>query len=322
MRYKVDKTAVISLLDNLSQEYDIIAPVKDNNLIKFRKINNTDEVVQDYINSKYSIKKYFLPNKEILFEYTKESIQENLDTKKRIFFGIRPCDVHSLLVMDKLLLGDEMEDIYYKTKRQNSLIFSIKCNESGENCFCQSLGTDKLEKGYDLMFYDQGDYYIVETGSEKGTELINKIDNKQETDKLPEDNLENQKKLPEEQINKLRQNFEDNIWEDESKICFSCAGCTTTCPTCGCFDVEDDPNLDFESGKRIRLDASCQLKNYTGVAGGHVFREERSKRFKHRIYHKFQYYKDQYGRYMCIGCGRCITNCPAKIDMVKILNKL
>ncbi|MBD3202797.1 hypothetical protein GF327_00750 [Candidatus Woesearchaeota archaeon] len=322
MKYTVSKNEVKNFLDKLSASGNLIAPVRENSLVKFKKIANPDEIEFDYINSKYSIKKYFLLDKEVLFEYDKDSIKENIEEKQRIFFGIRPCDVHSLLVMDKLLLEEGMEDIYYKNKRKNSLIFALKCSKSGENCFCRSLGTDDLKEGYDLLFYDEGNYYIVKTGSEKGDNFISKLEEKQETEDEPSDPLENQKKLSQDQIEKLRESFNSDIWKKESAICFSCAGCTTTCPTCGCFDVKDDPDLDFESGKRIRLDASCQLKNYTGVAGGHVFRDERSKRFKHRIYHKFKYFVDQYGSEMCIGCGRCITNCPANIDMVKILNKL
>mgnify|MGYP006295720965 CR=1 FL=1 len=322
MRYIIPKQTIFSKLNELTTEYDLIAPVKDKKLVRFKNISNTDQIASDYINSKYSIKKFFLPSKEILFEYNKESIKENLDKTKRIFFGIRPCDVHSLLVMDKLMLGDDMEDIYYKSRRNNSVIISVKCNESGENCFCQSLGTDKLQEGFDILLYENGEDYLVEIGSEKGKKIIDQINEKEKTSKIPEDCLECDREIPEQQIEKFKKAFEDPIWEEEVKRCFSCAGCTTTCPTCGCFDVKDDPNLDLETGKRMRLDASCQLKNYTGVAGGHVFREDRAKRFKHRYYHKFKYFPEQYDKYMCIGCGRCISNCPAGIDLVEIMNKI
>ena len=64
------------------------------------------------------------------------------------------------------------------------------------------------------------------------------------------------------------------------------------------------------------------MKDFTKVAGGLVFRENKVNRFRHRIYHKLKYFKDQTGKHLCVGCGRCINVCPSKLDMVKITNNL
>jgi len=64
------------------------------------------------------------------------------------------------------------------------------------------------------------------------------------------------------------------------------------------------------------------LKSFTRVANDYVFRESREERFKQRIYHQMQYFKERYGIEMCVGCGRCITHCPTNIDWVELLNEM
>jgi len=48
----------------------------------------------------------------------------------------------------------------------------------------------------------------------------------------------------------------------------------------------------------------------------------REDRFKHRIFHQLQYFKDRHGMNLCTGCGRCIRGCPTRINFVKILNEM
>jgi ferredoxin len=36
--------------------------------------------------------------------------------------------------------------------------------------------------------------------------------------------------------------------------------------------------------------------------------------------HKFRYYPENFGRVLCVGCGRCIEHCPVKIDLREVLN--
>ncbi|MCK4522925.1 4Fe-4S dicluster domain-containing protein, partial [Candidatus Aerophobetes bacterium] len=63
-------------------------------------------------------------------------------------------------------------------------------------------------------------------------------------------------------------------------------------------------------------------KDYALVAGGLNFRSERSARVKNRYFHKQRGFVAQYGRPSCVGCGRCIQSCPAKIDIVEVMTKI
>ena len=109
-------------------------------------------------------------------------------------------------------------------------------------------------------------------------------------------------------------------WKKGVNECISCGACNFLCPTCHCFTVEDEVEFNLKDGKRIRKQASCQLKSFTRVAGDHIFRDSKEARFKHRIYHQIQYFKERHDIVMCTGCGRCIRGCPAKIDWVNIIN--
>jgi len=35
--------------------------------------------------------------------------------------------------------------------------------------------------------------------------------------------------------------------------------------------------------------------------------------------HKFKYYPENFGRVLCVGCGRCIEYCPVGIDITEAL---
>ena len=40
-------------------------------------------------------------------------------------------------------------------------------------------------------------------------------------------------------------------------------------------------------------------------------------RYRQWLSHKLGTWKQQYGTLGCVGCGRCITWCPAEIDLTK-----
>lgn len=318
MRKLLQKEGLKQFFDGLTKDYEVIAPIKKKSIHLFEKVDSFEEIDLNFINTAYSAKRFLLPVIEEMFTFKGNKIDYQVDNTKRVIFGIRPCDVNALGVIDRIYL-DEHEDAYYKARRENTIIISIECLEAGPNCFCGSFGTNKLEKGYDLLLTETEQGYAIKVGSEKGASLVKNLP---DTELEPEIELKFEKEITPEMLNKLKSNFDNPIWEKEAENCLSCGACTTTCPTCACFFVRDETNLDLKSGKRYRCWASCQLKNFTKVAGNNVFREERSKRLKHRIFHQLIYYEDKFGAQMCVGCGRCFTNCPTEIDMVKILEKL
>ncbi|MFH1787119.1 MAG: 4Fe-4S dicluster domain-containing protein [archaeon] len=304
-------------LSKLLKGHKVIAPAKNGSGHVYKQISEAKEADFEFQNTMYSPKEFFYPHKETLFDFNGAVSVPNI-TEKRAIVGIRPCDMNALLVLDKIF----MEDYYYRTRRENTVYLAFNCTEACENCFCCYDNFHLLREGsYDLAFTPAEGGYVVEIGSKKGEKLI---DAKlfRDTDKKPIRNLVCKTHLSKDQISKMRANASHAVWKENAKKCLSCTACTVSCPTCLCFDIEDIPNIELNGGKRIRRNSSCQLKDFTRVAGNFHFRESREGRLKHRVYHKWVYHPDQYGEFLCVGCGRCITNCPTGISMVEMVNKL
>jgi len=45
-----------------------------------------------------------------------------------------------------------------------------------------------------------------------------------------------------------------------------------------------------------------------------------AERVRHRVFKKEVYLKKRFGRSGCVGCGRCIDSCIAKISIIDIFN--
>ena len=116
--------------------------------------------------------------------------------------------------------------------------------------------------------------------------------------------------------------YNSKVWTDVAKKCLGCGTCNLLCPTCYCFDVRDEVELQVTQGTRDRFWDGCMLNEFAEVAGGENFRDKLSNRTRHRLYRKFKYITDKSGELHCVGCGRCTKYCPAKISIVEIINNL
>ncbi len=305
MQKVLKKKELNNFIKELMSNYEIIAPVK----------NGKFEIIKDPSNmelGKITIvpaKEFFLPEGETLIEFKgKKVVKTHPENKKRIIFGMRKCDLNAVKIMDSII-----KDENYLSRRKNTILMGIFCEHPDEYCFCNSM---ELEDYYDLFFYPEGDKYYISVGSEKGKKLVAKLpEAKKEIIRI----IKNFKRVPDKSIEK---HYRNKIWESDANRCLSCAACTINCPTCTCFEIYDELSPDLKNGTRKRGAASCQLRSFSTVAGGKAFRNSRLARFKQFVYHKIVYYKKRNGRYMCVGCGRCLRACPPKIDWTDTINIL
>jgi Fe-S oxidoreductase len=64
------------------------------------------------------------------------------------------------------------------------------------------------------------------------------------------------------------------------------------------------------------------IKDFARVAGGGNPRKILWMRLRNRFEKKFDFFPKVSGITACTGCGRCISACPAKIDIRKVLRRL
>jgi ferredoxin len=227
-------------------------------------------------------------------------------------------------------------DNHYMTRRANATIVALDVVNASKNVFASEMKTATVKNGFDVLLTDIGDAYVAEAATDKGQELLAKAKTSDATDadvkKRQEMQDKNKKELkkhelkcPSSYLPKLLEKAYDNaVWEEKAATCFACGSCNQVCPTCYCFNVQDDVNWDMKTGSRIRAWDGCTLDGFAKVAGDHDFRKNQADRFRHRLYRKAKYVPEKIGgEIACVGCGRCIDAClPNIANPVAVYNQL
>jgi len=312
MMYKLNRGKLPEFLEYLSKKAELIIPHKKDGTSYFKNYEKGDKPFLDAGNTDYSAKQFFFPYKEVMFRYDKNgNIEKMPEQGERILFGVRPCDLHALAVTD-MFFSDDPPDPYYLEKRNKTTLIAVDCATPGKNCFCDSLGKrDPI--GHDILLIPDAKCYYAREASEKGKRLIEESKLFEKTDSVPSiKRIPCKKKANQVDASRVK-------WDKWGKLCFACSACTSICPTCTCFDVEDEVQFKGKA-ERQRIWASCFTKDFSTVVGGHCFRPQRTDMLKQFVNHKFPYFKDKFGVTMCVGCGRCVTVCTARIDISKMIS--
>ncbi|OGO27437.1 MAG: hypothetical protein A2136_02895 [Chloroflexi bacterium RBG_16_54_11] len=285
----------------------------------------------DHTHGAQSWKQFFFPSFSELASLKRDEagrwqVEENeVDLTPLALFGVSPCDLAAIQVQDRIFLREEWKDPLYWARRQSAFILAVNCLHPSGTCFCASMGTGpKANPGFDLCLTELDDIFLAEIGSEAGRLVMEGISVLptsafllQAAQKGLEDaslnmgrSLPDEKELPE----LLLSNLEAKQWDDVAQRCMSCTSCTQVCPTCFCWDAHDSISLSGQSARRERAWDSCFNPDYNYIVGGNMRPTTRS-RYRQWLTHKFGSWYPQFGTSGCVGCGRCITWCPAKIDV-------
>jgi len=313
---------------------EVHAPVEQDGKYVFKRLSRWSEARLDYPRTILPPKKYFFPPRETLFQFREGEgylpCTEGLD-KRAILFGVHACDIYALNILDQVFSG-KYDDPYYQARRKNVAIIGIDCWPD-EHCFCRSMRADFVDHGFDLFLGELGDHYLTFVGTALGDDMV-LATGPLFQDVTPEDIDEYKRRSSSKrqgfkldiEIRDLPEIFEmeyrSEIWDELGDKCLSCGSCSMVCPTCYCYDVADDTQLGSREGRRNRSWDSCLFATHALVAGGENFRKGRASRIKYRFYHKQRGFVAEYGRPSCVGCGRCISACPVKIDIIEVINKL
>jgi len=335
---RIEKLKFDKFFNDLRQAYTVFAPVDDGKVTSFQNVNSVDMIAADIVNTQKSPKELFFPQVELLFSYNKDGIK---NPEKRnnpmALWGVRPCDARSFLMLNNVFgdaiqkPGDEhFQDSFWKDKYDNALVFVLGCNEPAKTCFCHWFERGPFsDSGADVFVVDSGDYYVMNPVTEKGTAFCGKLDAEKSTSadkKLVEELKKKAETALNDSVNvniiekKLSDLWDNSIWDEVSAKCINCAACTYACPTCHCFDVQDEKK--GTAGNRIRLWDSCMSPLFTKEASGHNPRGSSKDRVRQRIMHKFNYFVEKYNEFLCTGCGRCIQVCPVNFDIREVIKQI
>ena len=327
----IKKKDIARFLDTLLTRYEVFAPVERDERVVFEAIGAGSEATLDYQNTTMPPKGILFPQTEQLFSYrsTKDTADiavPSFKEKPQLIFGIRPCDARSFLLFDHVFDGDP----YYINRRETTLLVSMGCTDPPAPCFCTSVGGGPFSKeGSDLLLIETGDQYLIQIVTDRGAQLLEERgfkDARKDALTLAQKMIKTAEASmgPGIEIDglkeKLDKSFENPIWQELTEKCLGCGVCTYLCPTCHCFDMVDE--AEGSTGERIRIWDSCQFPLFTLQASGVNPRPTVKERFRQRIMHKFSYMIESYNQIGCVGCGRCITECPVNLDIRQVINSI
>ena len=294
--------------------------------------SNGKENYFDVTSGPQSWKKYFFPPQSQLMVFQQDDEDPNNwitlgsteETPKFGLIGVRPCDLAGIQIQDKIFLEGDRCDPIYQDRRDKALILVANCTKPCDTCFCTSMGTGpKAVDGFDLALTELNGHFLIEVGSDVGLQALADLEFEaasgyylKEADKAIEEAVK-QIKLnlpdPEKLETELLENLDHPHWDNVASRCLSCASCTQVCPTCFCWDSVDKTQLPGNTIIRERSWDSCFNPDYSYVAHGNTRPNTRA-RYRQWLSHKFASWYEQNGTSGCVGCGRCITWCPAEIN--------
>ena len=332
MQVVLDKKMSEKFIEAMLGEGEVLGPVASERGIVLEKYTPGSTLELDYDNFKLPLKRVFFPQCEMLARWDTSGIKETVtDDVSYVIFGARPCDTKSLLQLDKVFTDDTFSDPYFERRRKNTLIISLACITPADTCFCSSTsgGPDGTD-GTDILTYALEKVLLLTSVTEKGDAFLKKNNTlfKEPTAEEVEES-EKQAASAEEKLStfhaagvpeKLSGGIDPQFWDTIAQTCLSCGACAFLCPTCHCFDLHDEKQK--EDGARIRIHDTCMFDSFVKEASGHNPRSKNGQRMKQRIMHKFSYTPENFGEIFCVGCGRCVNNCPSGIDIRETISKV
>ncbi len=304
-----------------------------------------DPLLFGYASGAQSAKPVFFPTQELLWrgERAGEDVQVTAQPtgpeRAYAVLGIRSCDLAAVGIMDEVLLRRRYADAAYALRREGTFIVAVTCSHPAGTCFCVSMGTGpRPQPGrgapFDLalteVLDERGHRFVVEVAGDRGAQVLDEVGSRvpslvaaapgdlEAADEVAAGaETRMGRHLDTAGLKELLYAAADSpVWDDVATRCLACTNCTQVCPTCFCTDVRDITDLAAAHLERERVWDSCFNAEYSYIHGGSVRASTRS-RYRQWLTHKLAAWVDQFGTSGCVGCGRCITWCPAAIDLTE-----
>ena len=326
-QYFLERERIVDFVAHLMGQMPVYAPHrKGQKSFAFARASAAVDVVLDYSRTMLSVKKFFLPPKEELLNFDLTANAAELSEPQpgdAIFLGVHSYDLAAVHRLDYNFAEGNAERNYL-TRRQGAVFVGVSF-EPDRWHFSGSLGIEANDPtGSDVFLTKLMDGYVVEDFTPAGQTLLAGFDlPPHEAGKPAPPQFQQHIYVPQVRLGDvMTASYDHPVWQETTEKCVGCGTCNLVCPTCYCFNVEENVDITATRGNRERSWDGCMLRSFTEVAGGEVFREDLAARQRHRVFRKFKYISDETGEPWCVGCGRCTAACTAGISIVNIVNRL
>ena len=330
---RIDKNEWDAGVEKSRRIYALAGPIKEKEFYTFRKLTDGEYPDMSGRPTRLSPKSVLFPQSEPLLCFSSsgknasscfKEVKNN--QKPCAVIGIRPYDAKAISLVRLNFDTPKYKDPYWLGALDRCTFIGLAVNRPESVDFSTSCGTGPFdETGLDVLLVDCDDHYLAKILSDKGEQWSSACGFIDDAEKDADSIIERMKTEAESKITatirydrimekNLLTLYHSDFWEDAVFGCINCGACTFCCPTCWCFDIQDEVTGD--EGVRMRNWDTCMSRLFTHHASGHNPREKGWMRTRQRFMHKLKYFPDTYNQgIMCVGCGRCIRQCPANIDI-------
>ncbi|MCK4762078.1 MAG: 4Fe-4S dicluster domain-containing protein [Candidatus Aminicenantes bacterium] len=277
--------------------------------------------------------------------------------RERVIFGALGCDIASLDILDRVFLTEPVDEAYRRRGEQATLVALACVGEGpecfctsfgidplqpkGADVILVTLANDtpQSEKKETKQKFCGGaggsfpkepparrrqEVFLLKAFSKKGKRLVEALRPllteapQSDIAQLTDLSSNSRGDVPADSLPREESELWDlPLWKNLASRCLGCGVCTLLCPTCYCFDVEDERC--GAAGKRFRAWDSCMSSCFTKMAGGDNPRPTKVERVRQRFLHKLSYYPREKESVACVGCGRCTVHCPVGISIEDVI---
>lgn len=281
-----------------------------------------------------SAKDYFFAEHEKVLVFNGKEFRETLPSPPPfVLFGMQSCDLSAIYYQDIFFKSDP----YYQARRKQALLVGLDCTSPCRHGFCHIVdaGPGVRRHTADITLHPlSGSRFLVMENTDKGVQALAGLTPKLEI--AAEQDLGQR----EQHLQQCEQAFADashilegikainrdavpdSLWQEMAIQCIGCSSCTTLCPTCSCYGVQEVKEENGEIGQ-VRFWDSCLYEGFQREASFHNPSAEPGKRVQRFWQHKFgDAYLDEFQRYGCVGCGRCEQACPGIIGVHSVMKRI